>query len=96
MVVPMDAKGEKGIMEQPVTPRPCFNQPKLAVVEKARARPGASLSKSPTPNSNSSSKSTKSDPDSAPGTDPGAGAGLADVEVCHDPCERGHEGAARL
>lgn len=35
MVVPSDAKG---IMEQPVTPRPCFNQPKLAVVEKARAR----------------------------------------------------------
>lgn len=35
MVVPLDAKG---IMEQPVTPRPCFNQPKLAVVEKARAR----------------------------------------------------------
>lgn len=70
MVVSLDAKG---IMEQPVTPRPCFNQPNLAVVEKARARLSYSNS-----TSNSSSNS-KSDPDSAPGTDPGAGAGLADV-----------------
>lgn len=73
MVVPLDAKG---IMEQPVTPRPCFNQPKLAVVEKARAR----LLRFPLYSNSNSNVSSKSDPDSAPGTDPGAGAGLADVE----------------
>lgn len=70
MVVPSDAKG---IMEQPVTPRPCFNQPKLAVVEKARARllhsfkePRARTPLPPNPHNPWS----KSDPDSAPGTDP--------------------------
>lgn len=38
MVVPLIPLTAKGIVEQPVTPRPCFNQPNLAVVEKARAR----------------------------------------------------------
>lgn len=61
-------------MEQPVTPRPCFNQPKLAVVEKARARLLQSTApkkkKKPTKNPPTHKPWSKSDPDSAPGTDP--------------------------
>ena len=59
-----------------MTPRPCFNQLKLAVVQ--RREPDScifSKVQRATPQS-----SSKSDPDSAPGTDPGAGAGLADAQ----------------